>query len=125
MGTIHLAGALQERGVHALVVTGARIDAPKAQYVLEGEITRIDPGSWNLRFWIGFGAGRAAFGSRVIVHRTEDKRSIFDESLEVHSATWQGQEDILRRCAASLSKRFAARILRDVRTVERSHVERP
>jgi hypothetical protein len=115
----YLAGALQERGVRALLIDSSAADVSRGAYVSEGEITRLDAGSWSLRFWVGFGAGRAGLGARVTVRRTADRRKVFDETLETHSATWQGQEDILRRCAASLAKRFAARIIRDMRAIER------
>src|SRR5262245_51515404 len=50
----YLAGALQEQGVRAVVEPADAPIPPGVAQVIDGELTRLDPGSWNLRFWIGF-----------------------------------------------------------------------
>ncbi len=124
----NLAGALQERGVRAVLVDGGAADPPASSYVVEGEITQLDPGSQNLRVWIGLGAGQAYLAARVQVVSTGDGRTVFDQTLDVHSATWQGQDDILRRCSASLADQVATRLVRDLHlaaTAEAADLQRP
>lgn len=106
----YLAGALQERGLQASVIAQDASVPPGARQLVEGEITVIDPGSWNLRFWVSMGAGRARFGARVRVVDIRSNQTIYEATLERQSGSFQGQENILRRCAAALAQSFAAQI---------------
>jgi Domain of unknown function (DUF4410) len=110
----YLAGALQAQGVRAVVVPADEPLPPDIAYVIDGELIHVDPGSWNLRFWIGFGAGRAAVAARTRITNVQTNTHLFDDTQNAHSATWQFQESILRRCAASLARRVVAKIRVDV-----------
>jgi hypothetical protein len=73
-------------------------------------LERVDAGSWNLRFWIGFGTGSVAFAVRTRVIDIRRSAHIFDETVGVDSGTFQFQESILRRCAARLARSIAPKI---------------
>jgi hypothetical protein len=112
----YLAGALQERGIAALAL-GRGAEIPRDAYlVVRGTLLDLDPGSWNLRFWVGFGAGRAFVKANARLEEPSDARVVHKSERQARSLTWQFQENILRRVSSKLTRALAAEIAREVRS---------
>jgi hypothetical protein len=112
----YLAGALQERGIPAVAVPRAAELPQHAHLVVRGTLLDVDPGSWNLRFWIGFGAGRAFVKARVRLEEGPQGGVLLERQDQARSLTWQFQENILRRVSSKLARAFAREIGREVRS---------
>jgi len=106
----YVAGALQAKGVAAIAVPRGE-PRPDARLVVSGKITTLDPGSWNLRFWIGFGAGRALVDAEAQLTAAGETEPRYEQSLRARSLTWQFQENILRRVCAKLARTLAKEIV--------------
>lgn len=111
----YLAGALQERGIAALAL-GRGAEVPEAaDLVVRGALLDLDPGSWNLRFFPGCGAGRAFVKANARLEEPSDGRVVYENERQARSLTWQFQENILRRVSSKLTRALAAEIAREVR----------
>jgi hypothetical protein len=106
----YIAGSLQPDGYRAVAVPR---DAPLpagTRYVFDGSIQTLDPGSWSLRFWIGFGAGHSLVNASGTLTEVATGKAVLVDSQRARSNTWQGQENILRRTCARVARAFAADI---------------
>jgi len=106
----YIAGSLQQDGYRAVAVPR---DAPLpagTRYVFDGSIQALDSGSWNLRFWIGFGAGHSLVNASGTLTEVATGKAVLVESHRARSNTWQFQENILRRTCARIARAFAADI---------------
>lgn len=111
----YLAGALQELGIAALAL-GRGAEVPEAaDLVVRGTLLDLDPGSWILRFFPSFGAGRAFIKANVRLEEPSDGRVVYENERQARSLTWQFQENILRRVSSKLTRALAAEIAREVR----------
>ena len=106
----YIAGALQERGVVARVVQIDSETPTSVDYVFDGDLLAIDPGSWNLRFWIGLGAGRGLINARGRLTEVRTGDVLINETLRARSNTWQFQENILRRICSKIARSFAKKV---------------
>lgn len=112
----YLAGALQERGIAALAL-GRGAEVPEAaDLVVRGALLDLDPGSWGLRFFPSFGAGRAFVKARVRLEEGPQGGVLLERQDQARSLTWQFQENILRRVSSKLARAFAREIGREVRS---------
>jgi len=114
--TKYLAGSLQARALSARAVPRGEAPPPTAGLLATADILEMDPGSWNLRFWIGFGAGRATIHAHVSLRDMEGKSLLFEKVYQARSLTWQFRENILRRILAKISRTAARDIGREIRT---------
>jgi len=106
----NIAGSLQQDGYRAAAVPR---DAPLpagTRYEFAGSFQTLDSGSWNLRFWIGFGAGHALVGATGTLTEVASGKVVLTETHRGRSNTWQGQENILRRTCSRVARAFAADI---------------
>jgi len=102
----YLAGALQENGIAAVAVPPGAAVPSHARAIVRGTLTTLDPGSWNLRFWVGFNAGRALIAARVELQQPPGTE-VFAQSYTARSQTLQFSESILRRVASKLARSAA------------------
>jgi hypothetical protein len=104
----YLAGALQARGISALAVPRGGTYPQSARFVVTGHLIDVDPGSWNLRFWIGLGAGRALIQARTTLRDATQQSLAYDHTDRSRSLTWQSEENILRRALSKLARAAAS-----------------
>jgi hypothetical protein len=104
----YLAGALQARGISAVSVPRGEDSATSAHSIVTCDLIEVDPGSWNLRFWIGFGAGRALIRARATLREASQESLVYDHEYRARSLTWQSQERILRRTLSKIARSAAA-----------------
>jgi len=102
----YVAGALQEKGIAAVAVPAGDVAPSDARAIVTGTLTTLDAGSWNLRFWIGFNAGRALVSARVAFERPAGELQ-FEKDYTARSTTYQFAEAILRRVAAKVARSVA------------------
>jgi hypothetical protein len=110
----YIAGSLQENGYRAVAVPR---DAPLpagTRYEFDGSFETLDSGSWNLRFWIGFGAGHAIVNASGTLTEVASGKTVLREAQRARSNTWQFQENILRRTCSRVARAFAKDIKKTV-----------
>ena len=112
----YVAGALQELNYDAIAVKDAS-EYASAKYIIRGNLTTIDEGSWALRFWIGFGAGKASLAMSSILLELENEQKIDNFSNSRSSSTWQGADNILRRISAELARDIANSFSRSLSSI--------
>ncbi|HXV37129.1 MAG TPA: DUF4410 domain-containing protein [Myxococcota bacterium] len=103
----YLAGALQELGIAAVVASRNSSAESPAPVVVTAQLFAVDPGSWNLRFWIGYGAGRASIRASITAIGAPDEPPLFYKLYVARSITWQFEENILRRVLAKIARAAA------------------
>jgi len=104
----YVAGALQEKGFQAVAVDKHNTEV-SGKYRISGEITKIDQGHWQGRFWIGPGVGMARISAQAVLTRVSDSAEMARRKETTSSSTIQSTEDILRRICASLSREIAVK----------------
>jgi len=120
----YIAGSLQALGYRAIAIPrNASLPAGTA-YVFDGAFENLDSGSWNLRFWIGFGAGHALVNASGTLSEVASGKIIVQRTLRARSNTWQFQENILRRTCSRIARAFAKNAQAALRH-ERSRSSRP
>jgi hypothetical protein len=112
----YLAGALQSHGISAFAVSRGATVPQSARFVLTGDILEMDSGSWNRRFWLGFGAGRASIRTRITLKDATRQVVSYTRIYKRGSITLHFEENIQRRIlgriAKSVATNLAARIQR-------------
>ena len=68
-----IAGELRRQGHTAEAIPAG--GQPTGDVIVRGRLVRMDGGSRALRYWVGFGAGAAKFGTAVVPHRGRTGRS--------------------------------------------------
>lgn len=102
----YLAGALQERGFQAVAVERQNTQV-SGKYHITGEITKIDQGNWQGRFWVGPGLGMARISAQAVLTRVSDNMELAHAKKTFSSSTCQSAESILRRICAKVSRGIA------------------
>jgi hypothetical protein len=116
-GTImaeYVAGALQEQGIQAVAVAVGEPLPANTEIEVQVDLLYLEPGSWNLRFWIGFGAGRALVTARASLFAVQDGELVVEVTRRAKSNTWQGAERILRRTCARVARAIAADLRKEI-----------
>jgi hypothetical protein len=110
----YVAGALQEQGIAALLVQDdAAPMPPSADIEIRGTVLRLDPespeGRSNGRYRVGAGLDfNAMLTASAEAFDVVTGRSIGGVGPRgTRSNAWQGEEDMLRRCAAKVSRALA------------------
>ena len=110
----NIAGAFQERGITAIAISRETPMPDSVRYEFDGDLLKIDPGSWNLRFWVGFGAGNATVSARGWLRDLQTEDVLIDETRHARSNTWQYEENILRRACSKVARSFAHLSVRSI-----------
>jgi hypothetical protein len=103
----YIAGSLQALGYRAVAIPRDASLPAGAVYEFDGSLETLDSGSWNLRFWIGFGAGHSLVNASGTLTEIATGKTVLDERLRARSNTWQFQENILRRTCSRIARAFA------------------
>ncbi|MCX5714314.1 MAG: DUF4410 domain-containing protein, partial [Candidatus Omnitrophica bacterium] len=104
----YVAGALQERGFQAVAVERQNTQV-SGKYRITGEITKIDQGNWQGRFWVAPGVGMACISAQAALNRVSDNTELARAKEATFSTTMQSTESILRRVCAKVSREIAGR----------------
>lgn len=102
----YVAGALQERGFQVVAVERQNSQL-SGKYRITGEITKIDQGNWQGRFWVGPGVGMARISTQAVLTRVSDNTELARAKKTFSSSTYQSAESILRRICAKVSRGIA------------------
>lgn len=104
-----IAARLRERGFTAEAVPAAA--TPPTGVVVRGRVTRLDGGSRALRYFVGFGAGRARFAAAGQVDQDGTRVASFAEERGAAVGIFGGSSSgMLQDCVRTLGRDIATMI---------------